>query len=104
MGLISEVSRHFVDEVTIETFAGFDAYAQPTWGAVRTVKARVVYTPKLVRNREGQEVVGSVVIYTSDDDITVDDRLTLPDGTKPVILAVNRSRTTARDFAVSVVC
>jgi hypothetical protein len=102
--LITALERFLVDEVIIEAFAGFDSYAQRTYGAPRTVKARVVYTPKLVRNREGQEVVGSVVVYTSDDSITGDDRITLPDGTQPVVLSVNRSRTTAGDFAVTVVC
>jgi hypothetical protein len=104
MGVVGAVARHFVDTVTVEPFLGRDKYAQPSFGAPRDVAARVEYTPRLVRTIEGREVVGSTVVYTADQDITADDRLTLPDGKQPVILSIEKARALDGTMAVMVVC
>lgn len=79
------------DTVTVEPFAGRDGYGAPSYGAPVQYRARVVYRPNLVHAPDGKEVVarGTVWLATSDA-VSTEDRLTLPDGSTPRVVAVER--------------
>lgn len=80
------------DEVTVKAPTDpADFYGNPTFGPAQTVQCRVVGVPRMVRGPDGREVVSSATIYCSGSSavtVTVTHEITLPDGSKPKILAV----------------
>lgn len=82
--------------VTREPLASLDEYATPTYGSAVSIKARVVYKPTLLRTsvssssaQDGvREIVASAVVTTDVVGWKTTDRITMPDGTQPVILDV----------------
>jgi len=76
-------------EVTWEPRTGLDEYSRPTYGAATAVRCRVVGRPRMTRDVDGQEVVSTTTIYCDGNPgISPVDRVTLPDGSQPVILRV----------------
>jgi hypothetical protein len=84
--------------VTRKTVTGRDNYGQPSWSGAATLPCRVVHKTKLVRSTasarsetEGavREVVSTAQVWTAHVGWSVEDQITLPDGTKPVILHVD---------------
>lgn len=76
--------------VTLEAFASTDGAGSSSYGAAKTVSARVEQTARKVVNREGREVVSSTAVYLKPTDsvgaaVTVgpNDRITLPAGYAP---------------------
>jgi len=79
----------FKQTVTIEPFIGVNAYAEPQYGLPATYPAFVQRKTKLVRDRTGREVVSTAQMYLDGTvSVGVQDRITLPDGSQPVILSV----------------
>lgn len=79
------------DSVVVEPFVSRTTHGVPTYGAARDpYAARVNYQVHYVRNADGEQVVarGYAIIATTDT-ITVKDRITLADGTQPLILIAN---------------
>lgn len=77
--------------VTREAFSSYDAYAQASYAAGTSVTCRVVHKPRMVRNAEGKEVLSNAQIWCyGAPGFSVKDRITLPDGTQPVILQVGK--------------
>lgn len=76
--------------VVITTRSGHNAYGEPSWAAAgSTFRARIVAKPGFARSAQGEVVaVKSVIWVASTGTITVDDRVTLPDGTTPPVVAV----------------
>jgi hypothetical protein len=76
--------------VTVAPFVSRTSYGVPTYGAAVGYRARVSNKSQLVRNANAEEVVarGNVILATVAP-ITVSDKVTLPDGTTPLILVVN---------------
>ena len=69
-----------------------DAYGRVTaWSPDVPYSARVVYRHRLVRSRTGDFVAsrGYAWVFGASD-IALDDRITLPDGCAPTLLAVER--------------
>ena len=92
----SEFDEFLTDEVTREEYTGQNDYGEPSFGGAVTLKARVVYKPELVATGAGQisstvsEVVSTAKVYCSGVPQWGNrDRITLPDGSQPVILAVH---------------
>ena len=70
---------------------GVDGYGQRIYGPQVSRRARIDYATKLIRNAQGQEVVSGAQTYlATTDPISVLDRITLPDGTSPLLLRVDR--------------
>ena len=70
---------------------GHDRYGQPVYEAPTEHPARVVYRQRLVRTPRGDKAIARGECWLpGDPGITVDSRLTLPDGSCPAILAVER--------------
>ncbi len=78
--------------VTIAPFANaHNPDGTPKYGAPVTYQARVRERMKLVRTAAGDERVSTATIWLEGSPpVTVQDRLTLPDGRRPPILAIER--------------
>ena len=78
--------------LTVEVRLSTDSYGKPTYGNAVTVSARVAAMPKMVRSAEGRETVSSTTAWIESPLIPIGatDRITLPDGTTPKILSVQR--------------
>jgi hypothetical protein len=88
---ISDFSDMMIDTVTHEEFANRDAYGVKSYGSAASYSARVVYKNKLVRNADGNEVLATgMVWFLGTPNVDTEDRITLPDGSTPKILSVDR--------------
>lgn len=78
--------------VVVNAYSGFDQYANPTWSTTAsTYTALIVQKVKAVRDRAGVEKVSNVQIYLSGNTtINIEDKITLPDATTPLIIAVQK--------------
>lgn len=76
--------------VTVQGFLSRTQYGVASYASPRSYSARVSYKQRLVRAANGEQAVarGSAWLATSDV-VTVQDLVTLPDGTVPILLAVN---------------
>lgn len=80
-----------VDEVVIEPYTGPNDYGEEVYSDGVTHPCRVEQTDKRVMNKDGQEAVAScLVILSGEVSVNTNDRITLPDGRQPVIIAVER--------------
>jgi hypothetical protein len=88
---IDEFEDMMPHEVNIAHFVSRDAYGAETHGSATTYNARVYYKPKRVRDFNGQEVVAQGMVWlASNVAVGPTDKLTMPDGSTPPILAVER--------------
>lgn len=84
--------------VTISTRSSHNSYGEASYGSGTSYRARVVAQTGFVRAAGGFGLSGhfetvevrTVVWIASTGVITTDDRITLPDGTTPPIVAVER--------------
>lgn len=77
--------------VTISTRSGHSNYGEPSFGSGTSYRARVVNKSGFVRNAQGENVeVTSICWVASTGSIDISDRITLPDGTTPQIVMVER--------------
>jgi CxxC motif-containing protein (DUF1111 family) len=84
--------RWLSSSVTVEPYSSIDEDGQQTYGTAVTYDAFVAHKSVKVFNPDGVEVVSSAQVYLDEDAvITSSARITLPDGTKPRILAVETS-------------
>jgi hypothetical protein len=82
------------DVITVEPRTGLDEWNVPQYGTPYTVQARIDAKPRMVRNKEGREVVSSaLIILYQVYNVTPGDRITLPNRApeyaQPPILHVN---------------
>lgn len=79
--------------VTVKHFTGYDNYGASAFGTAASYNARIVYEPKRILAQNGQEAVSSVQVWISGSvppAMNVKDQITLPDGTKPVIMRLDQ--------------
>jgi hypothetical protein len=70
----------------------WDEYGNPIAGTTTTLTALVQYNTRAAIDREGKQKVSSCQILLSPDTmITIDDKITLPDGTTPIILSIEKT-------------
>jgi len=80
--------------VSIASYEGHaDAYGTRTYATAKELRARVEFAPRLVRTLGGDEVTASATAWVEQGDkvIGTKDKITLPDGTSPPILTVERT-------------
>ncbi len=78
--------------VAIEPWSGNNAYGEARYGPGASYPARVQEKVKMIRNAKGQEVVSTAQVYLDGVvPVTVKDRITLPNGTQPLIQAITSS-------------
>lgn len=90
MPLDRELTRLMHDTVTLELRMGVDKFNNFLFGSPFTAQCKISKDNRRVLDAEGRETTSTVQIIFADPTIgiTVDSRLTLPDGTKPAILEV----------------
>jgi len=79
--------------IRVSTRAGHTNYGAPTWAATAsTFAARVVDKPGFVRNDQGEDVAYRSVAWlaSTGGSLVVDNRYTLPDGTSPPVVMIER--------------
>lgn len=77
--------------VSISTRASHNSYGEPSFGSATNYRARVVNKSGFVRSPSGENVeVRTVCWVASTGTIDISDRITLPDGTTPQIVMVER--------------
>jgi len=91
MGFIEDFGECFTVTVSWEPLLSQDVYGKPTYDAGVNFKARVVRENKLVRNKEGQEVMSTAQCWLEGNpEVSPEDQITLEDATTPAILAIER--------------
>jgi len=91
----TEFEEFMNDVVTREAFSGRNDYGEPSFSGSESIAARVVYKPQLVATGASeitsavQEVLSKANVYVGPDPVwSIQDRITLPDGSQPPIIAV----------------
>jgi hypothetical protein len=84
----SDLLELLTQTITIESVASRDGYGKPAYGPARTYRARVVGKIRMVRDANGEERVSSATVHVDATDIVPTDRITLPDGSQPLVLSV----------------
>lgn len=94
MALDAELRALMIDEIDLEAFVSRDVFGAPSYAASVAVQCRIEGTNKKVFARtrtdpQYMERIASGRIYLPPTPvITINDRVTLPDGSQPVILSV----------------
>ncbi len=77
--------------ITHAEFSARSAYGAPQFGTPVSYRARVVYKPRLVRGADGAEVISPVTVWLAEYvNVGAQDQITLPDGTTPTVIAVEK--------------
>jgi hypothetical protein len=79
-------------QIRVEPLTGQDQWAQPTFGTAVVLQARIVEQPQKITTKEGLEVVSRLTAWVDSGSTVIgpQDRIELPDGTTPPVLAVAR--------------
>ena len=76
--------------ITHTEFAGRDSYGKRLFGSSVDYSARVSYKPTKVRTTNGQEELARGVVWILGSPTVIpEDKILLPDGTEPTIMAVD---------------
>jgi hypothetical protein len=76
--------------ITLAPSTGLDGYGIETFGSAVTVKAIIFQKQKLVLNAQGDSVVSTAQTFVDGTTtVTTNSKITLPDGTTPIIFAVS---------------
>lgn len=91
MAIESDFLSMMADTVTVYAQSSLDNYGKRTWsGSGTTYNARIQADSQLRRDDQGREVsvIGRVYLYGAPA-LTTNHRIVLPDGTSPIIVAVD---------------
>ena len=82
--------RKLPDRADVEPFVSIDGYGKPTYSAAISLACRIESYNKMIRDAAGQERIASTKITIMPRyDFNEKARLTLPDGSQPVILRID---------------
>ena len=91
MALDPDLLEMMTQTVTIAPLTGRDNYGKPTFGTGVVWRARIKGTNRRVVDHAGQEAVSTTEVWIGGvSGIGPTDQLTLPDGTSPPLLKVER--------------
>lgn len=77
--------------VTVSTRASHNNYGEPSYGSGTGYRARINAKSGFVRTASGETIEYNTVVWVnSTKAFTADDRIALPDGSTPEVLAVER--------------
>lgn len=86
--------------VSIELWSSQNSYGEPSYAAAATYSCLIEKRPRLVRALDGKEVVSGAAVYLTEavSGLTPKARVTLPDGSTPVILSVSTFPNKSGDY------
>ena len=94
MGLEILLDRYLNQNIQVQAASTPDQYGTPTWAsttAASTYACLIVQKVASIRDRNGVNTVSNAQIYLSGNTtIHIDDKITLPDATQPLIIAVQK--------------
>lgn len=96
-GIDSKFLEMMPDTVIFNAGSAIDKYGKRTYGGTQTsANGRVIYETRLMKNMEGQDIVstGRVILYGAYATLTLADKITLPNGTTPVIVGLETKKDT----------
>lgn len=88
MAIDPQLTAFMPHTVTIQSVSSTNNYGEPTFGTARTADAYVEPNTTLTATDEVDETHKPTTAYISDTTITIDDKITLPDGTTPEIASI----------------
>ncbi len=100
---IADWSDMFPATISIQTVASTNSYGVDSYNTAVEYSGRVVYKNKSVINATGEEVVsrGAVWLQTKTV-INTTDKITLPDGSSPELISVDRPQDQDGDHHVKI--
>jgi hypothetical protein len=105
MGVTAAVKGLMKDTLRVEPYnlGAISVEGNPAYASSYFVSGRVVHKLTLARDREGREVVSKSHAYVDEGTRTIkeQDRITLPDGTQPSILSIQRTPDSSGDDSVT---
>lgn len=96
-GMQSAFLEMMPDTITFNASTATDKYGKKTFGGQNiSVRARIVDDTILIKNDQGQDIVasGKVYLYGDYSTLTLGHKITLPDGSTPVILKLDSKNDT----------
>lgn len=96
-GIDAKFLEMMPDTITFNAGSAIDKYGKRTYGgSVTTARGRVVFETRLMKDIDGQDIVstGRVILYGPYASLTLGDKITLPNSTSPVIVAVETKKDT----------
>ena len=91
MSFQSDFSGLLKDQVSLADITGRNDFGKPTFGAAVSYSCRIVHNNKLVRDRTGSDVVSTSQVWlTYVESTTVESQITMPDGSTPPILNIEK--------------
>ena len=88
VALAKSLTSSLQASVTHEARSASDAESNVSYSTGVSRPALVEFKPKMVRNSDGEQVLAScIVTFLEPVTITLQDRITLPDGSKPKIVS-----------------
>ena len=90
MTFINDFADCMPHTVTHTEFAGRSSYGERLFGSSVDYSARVIYKPTKVRTSDGREEIAKGVVWLQGSPVVAtEDKILLPDGTEPTIMAVD---------------
>lgn len=96
MSFLTEFSDLLLDTVSLAPLTGTDDYSVPQYGAPVDYACRIVFKNRLVRTRDGSQVVSSHHLWLTYVEAAAPTwQLTMPDGSTPTILSIEKFKDTS---------
>ena len=90
--MITSLRSFLTVRIAVEPWTGQNVYGDATYGTSVSMPARISKKPKLVRADDGRETVAGSIAWVDPAFVTIGpkDRVTLPDGSTPPVLSIDR--------------
>jgi len=95
MPIQDTITKWAKNSLIVQSFSGFDEYGSPQWAsttAASTYACIINNNQRMVRDQKGTLVVSPSQIYVASTvdtcPIKIEDKITLPDGSQPLIISI----------------
>jgi hypothetical protein len=98
--LEQELIDLMLDAVVLEHFTGNDKYNNHEYGDLVAARCQIVRVNRRAISKSGEEITSTVQVIFADPTlvVTVDDLLTLSDGTQPAIIEILSAKDDVGDY------